>query len=93
MKNTESELVGRFENEILNWLNSENENGTYIAAILVEIAKQEFLKLNKPAVSKSEDIERRVLLLAFCKYADKKYWVDNEITKYEYAIEGFLKSQ
>ena len=51
MENIESKLVEQFENEILNWLNGENENATYIAAILVEIAKQEFLKLNKPAVS------------------------------------------
>lgn len=50
MENIESKLVEQFENEILNWLNGENENATYIAAILVEIAKQEFLKLNKPAV-------------------------------------------
>ena len=51
MENIESKLVEQFENEILNWLHGENENATYIAAILVEIAKQEFLKLNKPAVS------------------------------------------
>lgn len=61
MENIESKLVEQFENEILNWLNGENENATYIAAILVEIAKQEFLKLNKPAVIKSafkcDDIE------------------------------------
>ena len=55
MENIESKLVEQFENEILNWLHGENENATYIAAILVEIAKQEFLKLNKPAVSVVRD--------------------------------------
>jgi len=61
--------------------------------MLAGFATQQVNLLSKPAVSKCEDGEREALLLAFCKYADKKYWIDNEINKYEYAIKPFLESQ
>ena len=57
MENTEKYLREQFELEIIDWLNSDNENGTYIACKLVEIAKQEFLKLNKPHVSSSVSLK------------------------------------